>query len=825
MEHQEQVKEQEHQLIQQKSTPNTNSGLSKESVPLQFKSNSFAPPLQRKENTNFNIAQLFANKNGSENTSIQMKSTKGSLPEAVQTKMESSMGADFSGVNIQTNSKSAQDVGALAYTQGSDVHFAPGQFKPDTKGGQELIGHELAHVIQQKAGRVKANKSVGNMPVNDNTSLEKEADVAGAKAAAGKPFSVVGSGGGIQMKKDPVQMKTKIKKTEDIDGYIEKRYKSHFYDPLVNSKELRAALGGSVRRLSSAWFKKTDNRLYREILKNTARKRYNEAIDQQQDNSNKGTAVYASAKNRAKADAYGESKDIVESEIQQLLHILAINKGSNYKENISQNAKVYYNNLVANRAKAKGDTIKNYIIDSFDNARKMVKAIALNDISQNRDPITSQNLIQGLNKNVEDQDYDTRAKASIKKQMDADSISKGLQMIGSLIDTAVPRIGTDASINIDLKVPVVETGIFTGSVIIHFGGEASKDANDDGKIEYESKAEMGVGASFEFAKILEFKGQVDWYVAAKANSIQDLMKLFSYGGFRQVRGAAPKLAGYLWGSGGKSGMSREDEAKIWALGVEEETIGTSDNQVEIGKKASAGVEFNAGIGKGEVGIGRSGGQLIDKDTINGNYLEEGKKVDVVEAGGALEIAFASLGLSGSSKTTTLGRGTPETEKEITLAIAIKSGYGNGASEKWYIDLINHALSATSPWIREFDHNTETKQEWDPSTGRAINVATQTVGDGLLALPTGAHEELGGLLTEKMGEAGENGVTGDMEDVFEANTSTVIEITWKSENGGKWKPEINIKSEKEKVLRLGILEASVTSGRKIASMSDEDNAGN
>lgn len=107
------------------------------------------------------------------------------MPENVQQKMESTMNADFSNVNIHVGSK-ASSVGALAYTQGNDIHFAQGKFNPNTQSGQNLLGHELAHVVQQRAGRVKATTSVNGLPVNDDRSLEKEADVMGAKAASAK---------------------------------------------------------------------------------------------------------------------------------------------------------------------------------------------------------------------------------------------------------------------------------------------------------------------------------------------------------------------------------------------------------------------------------------------------------------------------------------------------------------------------------------------------------------------------------------------------------------------------------------------------------------
>lgn len=114
---------------------------------------------------------------------VQKQENKTGMPDEVKAKMESSFNTDFSGVKVHQNSSKAPEVGALAYTQGTDVHFAPGQYKPETSQGQQLLGHELAHVVQQSQGRVQPTTEVAGMPVNDNPSLEKEADMMGAKAA------------------------------------------------------------------------------------------------------------------------------------------------------------------------------------------------------------------------------------------------------------------------------------------------------------------------------------------------------------------------------------------------------------------------------------------------------------------------------------------------------------------------------------------------------------------------------------------------------------------------------------------------------------------
>ncbi len=105
------------------------------------------------------------------------------IPDEVKTSMETSFGTDFSGVRVHPDSSKAPEVGAVAYTQGTDIHFAPGQFKPDTVAGRQLLGHELTHVVQQAEGRVQPTTEINGMPVNDDVSLETEADERGYQAA------------------------------------------------------------------------------------------------------------------------------------------------------------------------------------------------------------------------------------------------------------------------------------------------------------------------------------------------------------------------------------------------------------------------------------------------------------------------------------------------------------------------------------------------------------------------------------------------------------------------------------------------------------------
>lgn len=74
------------------------------------------------------------------------------LPSGVQQEMTHKMGTDFSGVNIHTDSKSHQlnnQLGARAFTHGSDIYFNKDEYNPSSSSGKRLLAHELTHVLQQ----------------------------------------------------------------------------------------------------------------------------------------------------------------------------------------------------------------------------------------------------------------------------------------------------------------------------------------------------------------------------------------------------------------------------------------------------------------------------------------------------------------------------------------------------------------------------------------------------------------------------------------------------------------------------------------------------
>lgn len=104
----------------------------------------------------------------------QRVKNKTGLPDNLKTGVEQLAGLNMNDVQVHYNSTKPAGVQAYAYTQGTNIHVAPGQ--------ERHLAHEAWHVAQQKQGRVQPTTTVGGIPVNDNPGLEHEADVMGAKA-------------------------------------------------------------------------------------------------------------------------------------------------------------------------------------------------------------------------------------------------------------------------------------------------------------------------------------------------------------------------------------------------------------------------------------------------------------------------------------------------------------------------------------------------------------------------------------------------------------------------------------------------------------------
>jgi len=150
------------------------------------------------------------------------------LPDDLKTGIEKLSGYSLAAVRVNYNSPKPTQLQALAYTQGTEIHIAPGQ--------EEHLPHEAWHVVQQAQGRVKPTMQLKDgVPVNDDEGLEREADVMGQRAGSIRAKQVV-----AQLRE---QRKDAFPPVESHYG----RWRSPLNTPAISTVQLYTDAGGQKR--------------------------------------------------------------------------------------------------------------------------------------------------------------------------------------------------------------------------------------------------------------------------------------------------------------------------------------------------------------------------------------------------------------------------------------------------------------------------------------------------------------------------------------------------------------------------------------------------
>lgn len=125
------------------------------------------------------LQKMMGSSSTQEHQPIQKKNNNTGLPDSLKTGIERFSGYAMDDVKVHYNSNKPAQLQAHAYAQGTEIHLGPGQ--------EKHLPHEAWHVAQQKQGRVKPTVQMkGKVNINDEASLEKEADVMGKKVAQQK---------------------------------------------------------------------------------------------------------------------------------------------------------------------------------------------------------------------------------------------------------------------------------------------------------------------------------------------------------------------------------------------------------------------------------------------------------------------------------------------------------------------------------------------------------------------------------------------------------------------------------------------------------------
>ena len=109
----------------------------------------------------------------------------GKIPSPTQEKLELTFGAPLDFIDVHTGA-AAEDanrrMGSRAFAHGQDIYLGPGETAHDTA----LMGHEVAHVFQQRGGGAQVQRSAREK----DTAYEREADRASAAALRSEPVTI-----------------------------------------------------------------------------------------------------------------------------------------------------------------------------------------------------------------------------------------------------------------------------------------------------------------------------------------------------------------------------------------------------------------------------------------------------------------------------------------------------------------------------------------------------------------------------------------------------------------------------------------------------------
>lgn len=173
-EHTNEYQENSQESIQQNESTKKGDGAQQ----LSFEDNRPEAIAQRKLKDNMKNAEgplQMKTESGGGNDLQGGKANNTGMPDGLKAGIENLSGYSMDDVKVHYNSEKPAQLNALAYAQGTNIHIGPGQ--------EEHLAHEAWHVVQQKEGRVAQTVQLkGGVAVNDDSGLEREADVMGGKA-------------------------------------------------------------------------------------------------------------------------------------------------------------------------------------------------------------------------------------------------------------------------------------------------------------------------------------------------------------------------------------------------------------------------------------------------------------------------------------------------------------------------------------------------------------------------------------------------------------------------------------------------------------------
>lgn len=176
----------------------------------------------------------------------------GAAPDpAVRARVEATTGADLSAARVHTGPSSQANAAGLrarAFTVGSDIHFAAGQYEPGSPAGGHLLAHELVHTVQQRGGAPSAQLKSAEVS-QEGDAAEVEADHIAGVAMSGAAARIAPVARAAPIARAPESLTGNPADLKDASGNPTTTHKSIGVGDAVNAPKASAA--GTEARTTS----------------------------------------------------------------------------------------------------------------------------------------------------------------------------------------------------------------------------------------------------------------------------------------------------------------------------------------------------------------------------------------------------------------------------------------------------------------------------------------------------------------------------------------------------------------------------------------------
>jgi hypothetical protein len=701
------------------------------------------------------------------------------MDEPLRRRMELGFGADLGAVRVHTGPEvdSLNDrLAARAFTVGSDVFFRGGVPDTTTAAGTHLVAHELAHTMQQSGRIERRSVTIRRAPGDDDdapgglapgwmrSACEAVAEQIRVDAEADLHKTVykgLGGGGAGLTRSAEVKM---------FRGVIKEHARERAYEGVRAASNKRTKTSG-----------KTATSDYQEMIGgNIAYKKTKKSVDKQMRTEEESLVLELAPQLQRLYDA---AFDAAEAEVLRGRDIKA-----------AQKAAKRVTKPMLGPLKTEAKRLKDTVVGKHGQGE-------MTDLSG----LTTAG--KGVSARVDERvATDKVGEKSLKKAIEAPSMSTGLRVLGHIIDGILSGAGETLDLAIEFSIPTGAPGLV---VVIKMSGTAARGTNgattagvttlgNPKRMELAAKFSVGVGAD---ALAIKSDANVGFFIRSGSDKGTDAaIEALSYGAYRAAK---PEAIANLWAPGDKmEKRTARHRAEIWAAMVEQNTF-DDDTYADIGLSIDGGFGVNLPAGKLEIAIGESifshydakslaasmGGDfgnrvMSDADASRRRENVSGEKKLALSASVSFEAGIGGnsvgfgLGVSGSN--------AKNWGAEITATVGMPSGVDSNFVDKLinqYIAGVGAGVKRLEEIFRRFDKPERgfygTSAQLPADAAAIVDVAMENaLRDGVKEVATNTVDK--SAFDTTLGETFKGGT--EQQEVFGMSTQLVFALTFGRDNG-------------------------------------------